>query len=160
MKTKQNKIIANFMNNENYQEMGDYITPNYSISWGLLMPVVEKIESLGYRVEISHNECLIESLKDLGNSKINSGIGEIESTKLKATYKAVIEFIKHQNENTINSATYFIVDEIQQTTSEIIETLSNRFSHLDNEQLERNIKKVLIEECLLIDFNINISLKQ
>ena len=63
------------------------------------------------------------------------------------------------NETTINSATYFIVDEIQQTTSETIETLSNRFSHLDKEQLERNIKKVLIEEYLLIDFNINITLK-
>ena len=60
---------------------------------------------------------------------------------------------------TINSATYFIVDEIQQTTTDIIENLSSHFDHLDKEQLQRNVKKVLIEESLLIDFEINIGLK-
>ena len=64
-----------------------------------------------------------------------------------------------KNKETLNSATYYIVDEIQQTTSETIISLSNRFSHLCKEELDRNIKKVLIEEYLLIDFDINISLK-
>ena len=70
---------------------------HYHTSWDWLMPVVEKIEALKYRVEISHNGCLIESHKDLDTARINSGIGEIEPTKLKATYKAVVEFINQNN---------------------------------------------------------------
>tara|TARA_B110000967_G_scaffold128632_1_gene131382 strand:+ start:4587 stop:4952 length:366 start_codon:yes stop_codon:yes gene_type:complete len=119
---KNNKLIAEFMglnaqilSTNNVHSWNDapfyYITEDskekvmegvseyskYHTSWDWLMPVVEKIEALKYRVEISHNGCLIESHKDLDTARINSGIGEIEPTKLKATYKAVVEFI---NKNT------------------------------------------------------------
>ncbi len=64
-----------------------------------------------------------------------------------------------KTKETLNVATYYVVDEIQETIIDIISNLSNRFNHLDKKQLDRNIKKVLIEEYLLIDFDINISLK-
>ena len=62
-------------------------------------------------------------------------------------------------ETSLNSATYYLVDEIQQTTADIINDLPSHFDHLDKELLDRNIKKVLIEEYLLADFDINIVLK-
>jgi len=58
----------------------------------------------------------------------------------------------------LKQATYFVVDEIQQANSDLITELLTRFNHLNKETLMRNIKKVLVEESLLIDFNINISI--
>jgi hypothetical protein len=106
---KNNKLIAEFMGAD-FNDKGmtricgkfglervSALNLKYHTSWDWLMPVVEKIESLKYRVEISHNGCLIESHKDLDTARINSGIGEIEPTKLKATYKAVVGFINQNN---------------------------------------------------------------
>ena len=99
---EDNKLIAEFMGMKYSDERsfndGEWThsiksLSKFETSWDWLMPVVEKIESLKYRVEISHNGCLIESHKDLDTARINSGIGEIEPTKLKATYKAVVGFI-------------------------------------------------------------------
>ena len=95
---KDNKLIAEFMGAYSEEDGYDYSKVGnkglyYHTSWDWLMPVVEKIEALKYRVEISHNGCLIESHKDLDTARMNSGIGEIEPTKLKATYKAVVGFI-------------------------------------------------------------------
>ena len=99
---ENNKLIAEFMGMKYSDERsfndGEWThsiksLSKFETSWDWLMPVVEKIESLKYRVEISHNGCLIESHKDLDTARINSGIGEIEPTKLKATYKAVVGFI-------------------------------------------------------------------
>ena len=97
---ENNKLIAEFMGwkpNEHHWCLNGDKDLQYDTSWDWLMPVVEKIESLKYRVEISHNGCLIESHKDLDTARINSGIGEIEPTKLKATYKAVVGFINQNN---------------------------------------------------------------
>ena len=68
----------------------------YNTSWDWLMPVVEKIESLGYeffivedRIKIAHNtDHSTETIIDftLGGSKRD------------ATYQAVVEFIKWYNE--------------------------------------------------------------
>ena len=97
---ESNRIIAEFMGwkpNEHHWCLNGDKDLQYDTSWDWLMPVVEKIEALKYRVEISHNGCLIESHKDLDTARMNSGIGEIEPTKLKATYKAVVGFI-NQND--------------------------------------------------------------
>lgn len=59
--------------------------------WNWLMEVVEKIEKLGVVVEIRENVCYIETSP-------NNYYSELEDTKLQATYKAVVEFIKWYNE--------------------------------------------------------------
>ena len=64
-------------------------------SWDWLMPVVDKIESLGYeffivedRIKIAHNtDHSIDTI-------INFTLG---GSKREATYKAVVEFIKQYN---------------------------------------------------------------
>ena len=69
----------------------------YHASWGWLMHVVEKIESLGYeffivedRVEVSHNtDHSIETIIDL----------TFGGSKRDATYQGVVEFINQYNNN-------------------------------------------------------------
>jgi len=70
----------------------------YHTSWDWLMPVVEKIESLGYEVQIRNTDCIIFQLLDTIKYKpivdISSGNGKKDST-----YMAVVEFIKEYNKN-------------------------------------------------------------
>lgn len=98
---ENNKLIAEFMGNipifENEYQMVTHNNMCYGIDelkydtdWNWLMPVVEKIESLGIVVEIRENVCYIET--SLGN------YSELEDTKLQATYKAVVKFINWYNE--------------------------------------------------------------
>ena len=65
---------------------------NYHASWDWLMPVVDKIERIknsdDYEVDIFGNCC------DIGGR-----FEAIGKTKIEATYKAVIEFIKWYNAN-------------------------------------------------------------
>jgi hypothetical protein len=61
--------------------------------WNGLMKVVEKVESLGVCVEIRENVCYISPFP-------NNYISELEQTKLQATFKAVVEFIKWYNYQT------------------------------------------------------------
>ena len=78
---KNNKPITNFY---------------YHSDWNWLMEVVEKIESLGYWVEIlggMHNVCSI----GLTNN-IESFIYLDSESKIEAVYNAVVEFIKWYNE--------------------------------------------------------------
>ena len=97
---KDNKLIAEFMgvyskeNGYDYTKIGN-IGTMYHISWDWLMPVVEKIESLGYEVQIRNTDCIIFQLLDTLKYKpivdISSGNGK------DSTYDAVVEFIKNQN---------------------------------------------------------------
>jgi hypothetical protein len=101
---KDNKLIAVFMgmkplNNDSSvlvfsTDRGNDIVSidnlQYQNDWNLLMEVVEKIESLGVLVEIRENVCYIETSQ--GNYT-----SELEETKIQATYKAVVEFIKWYN---------------------------------------------------------------
>lgn len=101
---KDNKLIAVFMgmkplNNDSSilvfsTDRGNDIVSidnlQYQDDWNLLMEVVEKIESLGIVVEIRENVCYIETSQ--GNYT-----SELEETKIQATYKAVVEFIKWYN---------------------------------------------------------------
>jgi len=102
---ENNKMIAEFMQSIEdglyldglYFYEGRYYDTNMEFhkSWEWLMPVVDRIESLGYeffivedRVEVSHNtDHSIETIIDLtfGGSKRN------------ATYQGVVEFINQYN---------------------------------------------------------------
>jgi len=66
----------------------------YNTSWDWLMPVVEKIESLMWEVEIRATRCTIEQYPD--SSKYFYGAN---GDKIKSTYHAVVEFIKWYNSN-------------------------------------------------------------
>ena len=93
---KENKLIAEFMEYPNLGTKGDFSYLKYHKSWDWLMPVVEKIENLGYeffivedRVKVSHNtDHSIETIIDLTSR-----------SKLNATYNAVVEFINQYNKN-------------------------------------------------------------
>jgi hypothetical protein len=95
-----NKLIAEFMGIEDCQQMGEYVTPNYHLSWDWLMTVIDKIENFifdennSYDVTIGGtNYCVIQDIngdniqiiKDNGNSKLDT------------TYQAVVEFINQYN---------------------------------------------------------------
>tara|TARA_B100001063_G_scaffold238335_1_gene260401 strand:- start:435 stop:689 length:255 start_codon:yes stop_codon:yes gene_type:complete len=83
---ENNKLIAEFMGWD-----------KDNTSWYWLMLVVEKIESLGYEVQIRNTDCIIFQLLDTLKYKpivdISSGSGKMDST-----YKAVLEFIKLKQE--------------------------------------------------------------
>jgi hypothetical protein len=113
-----NKIIAEFMGykpdttgryhsmlptaylyeGSNYQ-MQTTFTPKsmkYKTSWAWLMPVVDRIENLGYGVSIGMGDyCVIQD--DVTSDGIEfTGMAE---RKIQSVYDAVVEFIKWYNEN-------------------------------------------------------------
>lgn len=70
----------------------------YHTSWDWLMPVVEKIEILGYHVETT------TTLIGIRNPKHNKdfyvvGVNIENLSKIEASYNAVIQFIEWYNEN-------------------------------------------------------------
>jgi len=114
--TENNKLIAEFMGGISVPN--DYINfpvtnginampiskLKYHSSWDWLIPVVEKIESIGRTaVVIGFDTCEIkdENYADLSKNLPDrfDSFNEEGKTKLEATYKAVIEFIKWYNEN-------------------------------------------------------------
>ena len=109
---ESNKLIAEFMGlpkvacnigtsdgciTEGYMHprVGVPVTTNgmqYKYSWDWLMPVVEKIESLGYEFTIVESRCKVSnntdhSVKELFHIETIGG-------KFKTTYDAVVQFIK------------------------------------------------------------------
>lgn len=104
MKTLEgNKLIAEFMGfREEKTGDGNIIVrpdgfacdkyPTY-LNWNNLMPVLEKIESLGYYSSIDY----------FGQHRIfliNSSEGVRGDTKIQCVYEGVVEFVKWYNENT------------------------------------------------------------
>jgi hypothetical protein len=77
-----NKLIAEFMGMEDYQEMGEYVTPNYNTSWDWLMTVVIKC----FEVDEQTNDDL--------NFKLNDALLE---TNIDSLYQAVVQFINQYN---------------------------------------------------------------
>lgn len=67
---------------------------NYHNSWGSLMSVVEKIESLDVTVEIEGHNCMISDIKDGGYYEYVA-----HDSKINAVYVSVVAFIKWYNEN-------------------------------------------------------------
>ena len=111
MKTlKNNKLIAEFLGyiDNGCSEDGFLIHPitNYDVEisslkyhedWNWLMEVVEKIESLGYRIEIVKHICRIY-LSNKETIIISENIPKIE-----AVYNACVEFIKwYNNQNKVS----------------------------------------------------------
>lgn len=104
-----NKLIAEFMKIIFHDDKGEYYdweglymdeSLRFHTSWDWLMQVVEKIESLEtsdsqgfYSVEID-----ADGVKIYCTSPIDDYIAEVRnSTKLEATYQAVLQFIEWYN---------------------------------------------------------------
>lgn len=66
----------------------------YYNSWDWLMPVIEKIEKLGYAVKITSKYCSIARNHTYKNPLI---ISEFTDSKIKKVYDIVIGFIKYYN---------------------------------------------------------------
>lgn len=109
MKTydKNNKIIAQFLGltiitdgislfDTKYKPLA-----KYHENWNDLMPVVEKIESLEGWVQIDGLSNRKLATIRVGDMWEKSFLGESDS-KIEATYKAVVEFIKWYNNEKIN----------------------------------------------------------
>lgn len=102
----ENEIIAQFMGFElmvfspdnikcyNPKHNDGTISPvQFHTSWDWLIPVVEKIESLGYDTTMKPNELIIWDKDE--SPLIDCEFGE---TKLESAYKAVISFIHWYNQ--------------------------------------------------------------
>jgi S-ribosylhomocysteine lyase LuxS involved in autoinducer biosynthesis len=130
---ENNKMIAEFMGakilkkgqeaydmEDKFPNGKDRLMPNkmeYRTSWDWLMPVVDKIESLGFQTKIYcvyshsiHTDEVTKSLgcgiKDITESRTMAGLwdnsrlvcGASAKTKLEGTYNAIVKFIKAYDE--------------------------------------------------------------
>jgi hypothetical protein len=93
---EDSKLLAEFMGKEWHNSFfagvsiisPSNITYKFDTDWNWLMQVVEKIEGLGYRVEIVNS-----------TSKIEPIITHSEYiTKIEAVYNACVEFVKWYND--------------------------------------------------------------
>ena len=103
---ENNKLIADFMGYEKYTYRGytmyvfeednhrTEVDLHYHKNWNWLMDVVEKIDSIGYSVNISSSMVYINS----DNGRIVNPILIGVKTKIECLYEAVVEFIKWYNE--------------------------------------------------------------
>ena len=96
---ENNKLITEFMEADFENTLLVNGKCRYSESWDWLMPVVEKIETLGFLIHID----TIDGVK-VFNPKTKDMIfvtftAREYTSKIRETYKAVVEFIKWYNEN-------------------------------------------------------------
>ena len=102
-----NKLIAEFMGyteknkkiKEIYNQEAEVKSFSYHNSWDWLMPVVEKIECTKTDDE-DNSDSFFNVMIEVFECNINGRdicICENGNTKLEATYQAVVEFIKNQN---------------------------------------------------------------
>jgi len=119
--TESNKLIAEFMGWKQVTSHGSLVwdrpkidsqkplfgelvdkkeNGKYHSSWDWLMPVVERIEAdYQHSVSICWQHCIVSNA---GYNKMEFGIELASSTKLDATYNAVVEFIKWYNQQKNN----------------------------------------------------------
>lgn len=111
MRAINNSIIARFMGgltepfelpqHGTIRPNGDFKTEftieqlKYHKSWDWLMPVVEKIESLGYEFIIIESRCKINNNTDHSIEELF--YIETIGSKINATYEAVVAFINEYN---------------------------------------------------------------
>ena len=93
-----NIVIAKFMNNIplDKSDMEYYMRINYHISWGLLMPVVERIESMGYGIEIC--QCDVTIYEHSSKGTLNHLFSTNSKSKIQSTWSAVLAFINWHNQ--------------------------------------------------------------
>jgi hypothetical protein len=106
-RNESNKLIAEFMgcffkddfwivtvNGQEIPTVRNSLDMQYHSNWSWLMPVVEKIESLGYWVVMMPNGCQI--YKASGNFYGDMVIdADFKNTRLENTYEAVVCFIEN-----------------------------------------------------------------
>jgi len=92
-----NKLIAEFMGVEFMEASldGDDFEPQFHTSWNWLMPVVEKIESLGYSYDRINADVFINTQE--GENIIPNPMDYNTMTMREKTYQVVVEFIKQYN---------------------------------------------------------------
>lgn len=71
----------------------------FHTSWDWLMPVVEKVEEVSYRVTITTYSICIERVSKDGKAIIKFPVSRGNTYKIQAVYEAVIEFINWYNQN-------------------------------------------------------------
>lgn len=103
---KGNKLIAEFMTDEpevlahDLKKAGTLESMDYHDMWDWLMPVVEKIESLGFQVYMvwyPHTQVWQCTIYDKDQLRCLTQNGGVHADKMKITWKSVIEFIQWYN---------------------------------------------------------------
>jgi hypothetical protein len=109
METKEiiegNQLIAEFVgyvevdgikfdlpHNENHAEEYEYHS-----SWDWIMPVVERVESIGYWIRMDYNDVFV--VVDDTNIVIENPMRKDTDTKLLLVWRVVVEFVKWYNKN-------------------------------------------------------------
>ena len=100
--TESNKIIARFMAGDQLNIMSDperWLKSGfkYHSDWNYLIAVIQKIDSMGYDVQISRISCKISRILDNVHPIVSWGCGDL-SKKLDICYTAIVQFIKWHNE--------------------------------------------------------------
>jgi hypothetical protein len=107
--TENNKLIAEFMGfkrkgNSHIILLKDGFVPfernvghlEFHTSWDWLMPVVQKIDEMGYNVHISRISCKITPILENDNVITSFVCGNVDK-KIKLVYDTVVEFTKWYN---------------------------------------------------------------
>jgi len=86
------RLILNFLQEVDFN---DILLKYVNFDWNLLMDLIDKIESLGYEVEIKGINCRIKEL--FKDEPIVSWVLGDRSMKKELVWTAVVEFIKWYN---------------------------------------------------------------
>lgn len=90
-----------YKNSEHNNRICDFDGLKYNTSWDWLMPIVMKIEELGYEVNIKGIKCSVNCVLE-ENPIISYVLGE-KSKKIELLFTVIVEFIKWYNENNKNN---------------------------------------------------------
>jgi hypothetical protein len=87
-----NKIIGEFMGHKPAKLLYITLYRDYK-EWNKLMPVIEKIETMGCEVVHRVGDCVVYKIDEQENYRCIIDIQGVD--KLNSAYKAVVEFIKN-----------------------------------------------------------------
>lgn len=123
---KSNKLIAEFMPDEHFIDMGyscrDNAILNYHNSWEWLMPVVKKIQKLNNNASLTW---------DMNEPLLN--------VDMKGIYKAVIEFINWYNKKEVKMAISEkrllalekLIDILEEQNADLLEACKRAMTYID-----------------------------